>query len=233
MWRGPSPARPAADRSRLAPTARATGPARSCAAGRTRRRRAPGTAASGPTADCTPAGRASTPAASDRSWPTPPSPANSPVGAGLWPSSRSNRTSPGPFPPAPMVFSPRVGVDIVRPRCAAGAACRHLRRDENLTPGQERAGGTMDVRITQLVTGSATSNPRSHCEQPPPVRGPATLDLQTRGPLEPKAPSCGHQPAHIRLTTRRSPTRSPPATRSGNRGGVHDDGRGHRLTMPT
>ena len=61
-----------------------------------------------------------------------------------------------------MMFPPRVGVDIVRPRCAAGAACRHLRRDENLTPGQERTGAITDVRITQLVTGSATSNPRSH-----------------------------------------------------------------------
>jgi integrase len=51
--------------------------------------------------------------------------------------------------------------------------------------------------------------------------------------LEPNSPSCGNQPANIRLTTRRTPTRSPPpepAIRT--RSGAHDDGPGHRFTLP-
>lgn len=70
---------------------------------------------------CMPGGLALTPATS-RPWsPTPRSPASSPAGAGPWPSSTEAKRSPL----ASVVdrLSPLVGVNIVRPRCAAGAAC--------------------------------------------------------------------------------------------------------------
>ena len=46
--------------------------------------------------------------------------------------------------------------------------------------------------------------------------------------------SCGNQPANIRLTPRRKPTRSSPPTPavSGDRSAAHGDGRGHRFPTP-
>src|SRR4051812_24421505 len=67
------------------------------------------------------------------------------------------------------------------------------RREPDARTGKGR--GTTDVRITQLVTGNATSNPRSHYEQPPP-RG--TGDARC---LDPRT-------ARVESPVLRSPTRA-------------------------
>ena len=114
------PRPPAADRGRLAPPPAATGPARSCGAARTRPARPPATADSARTGACTPAGPRSTPAASGPWSPTPRSPASWPAGAGRWPSSTTDKMRLASVVDR---LAPLVGVNIVRPRCAAGAAC--------------------------------------------------------------------------------------------------------------
>ena len=48
-----------------------------------------------------------------------------------------------------------------------------------------------------------------------------------------KVPSCGNQPAHIRLTPRRHDTLDPFADSSGQRSGGRNDGCGRRFTLPT
>ncbi len=78
------PRPPTARRGRLAPPCRP--PARPCASGGNWPRRQPGPAATWVTGDYTPAGSTSTCDTNARSSPTSPSPANSPAGAGRWPS---------------------------------------------------------------------------------------------------------------------------------------------------
>ena len=49
----------------------------------------------------------------------------------------------------------------------------------------------------------------------------------------PKKPSCGTQPAHFRVDTRRYDTLDTFADSSGQRGGGRNDGCGRRFTLPT
>jgi transposase len=86
---------------------------------------------------------------SDQWWPTSPSPANWPAGAGHWPFCPNNRA---------------------------------------LRPAGRHPGG-----------GSARSDPRYRYGQ----RAIATPDPRPAETLQPNSPSCGNQPAHISMTTRR------------------------------
>ena len=131
-------------------TAPATSPARPSAIAGTSPHQPHEPAATWETAACTPAGSSTSTARRRPPWPTPPSPASSPAGAGRWPCSRSNPPEPLRQPPSLMA--------------ARGA------------------------------------NPRSYYEQPPITAPRSSLDTRNT-PAE--RPSCGTQPAHISLTTRR------------------------------
>src|SRR5665648_415282 len=58
-----------------------------------------------------------------------------------------------------------------------------------------------------------------------------TLDLWTRGAVQPNTPSCGNQPAHIRVTTRRKTRGHRPPVRPEPRRRPRTH-RGRRLTLP-
>src|SRR5659263_739428 len=58
-----------------------------------------------------------------------------------------------------------------------------------------------------------------------------TLDLETRGAVQPNTPSCGNQPAHIRVTTRRKTRGHRPPVRPEPRRRPRSH-RGRRLTLP-
>ena len=59
-----------------------------------------------------------------------------------------------------------------------------------------------------------------------------TLDCRQQYNSDPKVPSCGTQPAHISLTTRRHDTLDTQPGHLVKRSGGHDDGRGRRFTLP-
>jgi transposase len=140
------------------------------------------------------------------------------------------RSTPGPHRPwSPTPRSPA--------NWPAGAGLWPCSTTDHPDPPGKR-GGPRCPDDVQVVVAAPASDPRRHYEQPPPDPSPGsgeggTRSMPDRGPTRADTPSSGNQPAHIRLTTRRKPTRSPPTEASGNRGGVHDDGRGHRLILPT
>jgi hypothetical protein len=106
---------------------------------------------------------------------------------------------------------PRVA-HIVRPR-SADAALRALHVDTSHAPGSDRQDeaqrGEVGTAVRMCATRDVTAAPRAIRDRTmsnPPRTDRATLGPRPAVPLEPKSPSRGNQPAHIRLTTRRSTT---------------------------
>ena len=83
-----------------------------------------------------------------------------------------------------------------------------------------------------VLAGVAEGN--SHNNVPAVAGAYPSWAKQTRDPLQQNSPSCGNQPANIRLDNASTKTRSPPQSpRSVNGSGAPGDGRGRRFPLPT